>query len=671
MNHTIIFLAVSVFSATIGVRFCLAEEATPYKLDTIVVTATRTDARLKEAPANITVITKEDMEEKSALTLSDVFQSEPGVITTNLLNNPKLSTIDIRGYGETAAQNSLFLVDGRRVNDISMSGPDLMQIPVEMIERVEVYRGPATVLYGDNAIGGVINIILKKGEGKPTVKAGINTGSYDLYNPYASAFGREGKLSYYFLTSAYDTTGYRHNNDLHARDVAGRFSFHFMKNLGLNLGAGHHKDTCGLPGYLSLNDFAAGFSRKDTKTPDDFSATEDNFIDMDTKMKFGEDISLSLGGFYRNRHTSFHYETLFGLWGSMRQVETFSLTPKITVTKPLFSLKNALVGGIDYYYVPTRSNDSGTGTSSTTKINKTEDGFYLNDEMYLFKNLLASAGYRVTKAKYEFNSSDHTGFLSPIDDHVWKEKEAYRMGINYLFSKDGNAFLSYAKGFRLPTTDEYFNVFNAPPINESLEPHEVKEIDLGVRWNFLKNMGGNATYFSGRHKNEIYFNPLTFASENYDKTKREGLETSFFWLLTESLKLDVGYSYTKARFDGGRFDGNDLPLVPTHKFSGKLCYGWKDLTFAFTSTYVGERYMASDMLNRFQPLPGTTIHDLSILYKYKAIKAIAAVKNLTNKEYSAYGVVDNASSLRAFYPSAGRQFLLGLEYTFQNTIVEE
>jgi len=142
--------------------FAFAEES-PYTLDSIVVTATRTESKIKEVPANITIIGREQIEERGARTLTDVFRDEQGVFTRSLLGNPKYSTIDIRGFGETAAQNSLFLIDGRRVNEIDMSGTDLMQVPVEMIERIEIYRGPASVLYGDNAIGGAVNIILQKG----------------------------------------------------------------------------------------------------------------------------------------------------------------------------------------------------------------------------------------------------------------------------------------------------------------------------------------------------------------------------------------------------------------------------------------------------------------------------------------------------------------------------
>ncbi len=636
----------------------IAAEPVPYKPDDIVVTASRTETHLKETAVNITIVSKEELEEKGASTLIDALRDEPGVFTSDLLNNPKSSTVDIRGFGETAAQNSLFLIDGRRINDISMTGADLMQVPVGMIERIEVYRGPATVLFGDNAISGVVNIILKKGEGKPAITAGMNVGSYNLFNPYASTHGKSGKFGYHVFTSLYDTSGYRHNNDLRARDEIGHFSFDITKNLELNLRAGHHKDTYRLPGYLTKMDYLAGYDRKDTKSPDDFSSTEDNFVDLEPKITLADDISLFLGGSYRNRHTSFHYET-YGPWDSMRRVETFSLTPKVVVKKDIFSLKNSLVVGLDYYNSPTRSNDTGSYSSSTTRIRKEEYGFYLHDELQPFESVRLSAGYRMTRAIYDFDYFDHTGYLSAIDERLRKEKEAYTMGINYAFHKDGNIFLNYSKGFRLPVVDEYFSIYSTPPINESLEPHEVREIDLGVRWNFSHKIGGDLAVFYGKHKNEIYYNPFTYANENYDKTKREGLEASFFWLISDKIRLDLGYSYTKARFDGGQYDGNKVPLVPMNKFSGKISYTLDSLSFAFSGTYIGTRHMVSDFRNEFRTLPGTTTYDLNILYKYKGFKANAGIKNLFDKKYNGYG-----SYGVYLYPSAGRQFVFGLEYTF-------
>ena len=645
--------------------FAFAEES-PYTLDSIVVTATRTESKIKEVPANITIIGREQIEERGARTLTDVFRDEQGVFTRSLLGNPKYSTIDIRGFGETAAQNSLFLIDGRRVNEIDMSGTDLMQVPVEMIERIEIYRGPASVLYGDNAIGGAVNIILKKGEGAPSVIAGLNTGSYDLYNPYLGASGKQGRFSYNILTSSYETSGYRHNNDIRARDAFGSFSFDLPRDFTVSVKAGHHRDTYGLPGPLTDADLHGGvYDRKDSKTPLDEGNTEDNFIDFEASAKPCETVLLSLGAAYRKRHSSFHYDMDGNPWDSMRRFETMSLTPKITIKENVFSLKNTLVGGIDYYYSPSRSNDLGTGSDSDTNINKTEYGFYVNDEIHIMKDLLFSAGYRLAKVKYDIDYTDNTGFLAPINDFVKKEKDAFRFGLNYIFPEKGNIFVNYSKGFRFPATDEYFSPFAAPPINEALEPHTAKEIDLGIRFNFAKNIGASATVFSGRHKNEIYYNPLTFTNSNYGKTKREGLETSFFWLIVPGLRLDLGYTYMEAKFDGDDLDGNRVPMVPRNKLTGALSFALNELTLTFSSLYVGDRYMTSDIRNTYPALGGFTIHDLTGVYTWKGLKVTGGIRNLFDRQYSEYAVISNATGARNYYPSPERNYILGVQYIYK------
>ena len=85
-----------------------------------------------------------------------------GVVVRDFYGTGKTASVDIRGFGETAPLNVLVLVDGRRVNEIDLSGTDWTQIPIDQIERIEIVRGAGSVLYGDNAVGGVINIITKK-----------------------------------------------------------------------------------------------------------------------------------------------------------------------------------------------------------------------------------------------------------------------------------------------------------------------------------------------------------------------------------------------------------------------------------------------------------------------------------------------------------------------------
>jgi iron complex outermembrane receptor protein len=640
----------------------------PYRLDDIIVTASRIPTPLVEAPANVSIITKEDIEEMGATTLIDIFKREPGVFTSNLLNNPKFSAVDIRGYGETASQNVLFLVDGRRINSIDLSGTDLAQIPIDIIERVEIYRGPATVLYGDNAVAGAINIVTKKGEGKPTIKAGIITGSHNLYAPTLSILGKEGKFSYYALSSSYDSDGYRHNNSLRMKDLFGSFTFDAFRNLSVSLKAGHHIDRYGLPGALSQSDLNTGrYDRKDSKTPFDNSSTEDNFVDLGTDVRLGNHVTLSIYGSHRNRHSSFHYG-ISSPFDSKRVFETYGFTPKLLVDIPLWGMKNTLVTGFDYYNFPTSSSDFGPPyTNSITRIEKTDGAFYINDEFLPLKDLMLGFGYRIQKSSYQIDYTDNLGFLSPTDSSVRRENDAFRATANYLLGKKGSVFVAWAKGFRMPTTDELFSPYSSPPINQNLKPQVTKEIDAGIRYSLAEWLGGSLTYFQARTDNEIYYNPLTYTNGNYDKTKRDGVEAAIYIAFLKELNLDILYSYTGAKFDGGAFGGNRVPHVPKNKFSTKLTYTWKGLTAGAILSYFGPRYLISDQLNQLPKLPGVTLLDLNAKYTFKGVQAHFSVKNVMGKKYSEYGVASYPFMMPPtsnFYPSAERQFLCGFSYTF-------
>lgn len=123
-------------------------------LQEVVVTATRQEEEIRKIPANVTVITEEDIENSNAKNVADLLRSEEGIVVRDLLGNGKNAQVDMRGFGETGPFNTLVMVDGRRVNEIDLSGVDWTQIPLDQIQRIEIVRGTGTVLYGDNAVGG-------------------------------------------------------------------------------------------------------------------------------------------------------------------------------------------------------------------------------------------------------------------------------------------------------------------------------------------------------------------------------------------------------------------------------------------------------------------------------------------------------------------------------------
>lgn len=682
MLYTVFSILFFIF---ISVPNVFAEEV-PYKLDNIVVTATRTETVLQETPANITVITSDEMEQKGSTTLIDIFKEEPSITTKSFSGNVKQSSIDMRGYGEAAPQNVLFLIDGRRVNNVDISGADLAQIPVAMIERIEIYRGSASVMFGDNASAGAVNIILKKGEGKPNVMAKMFTGSYDTLSPSLSLSGGFKKFSYFLLSSSHDSNGYRENQNLQMKDVFGNFSIDPFRNLTVNIKAGHHKDRYGMPGAVLWQDLISGAAKRtDASTPSDNASTEDNFVDMEAAVKLAEDVKLSIGGSYRKRHNaSYFYSSgvFFGFpWSSegygMGSLETYGFTPRIVIDKPLYRFKNTFTMGFDYYKSPTTLDSSGgftffgvtTPSQTLADITKTDYGIYANEKIYPCDNLILDIGYRVHKAVYD---SNYTDYVTPALSTAYRthdRKEAFRASINYLFSKTGNAFITYAKGFRFPSTDELVNT-QTGVITTDLRPQTGWEINIGARWNPFKRFGGSLTLFQSKNHDEIFYNPFTFTNSNYEKTRRRGVETQMNFFVTKKVRVGIGYSYTEAKFDGSQLinntdvDGNDIPLVPRNKVTSNISYSFNNFVANLIAVYIGDRYAISDQLNSHRKLPGYTTCDFNLSYKYKDLEALFGIKNLTNVEYSELGVASTTSSRINLYPSPDRNYFLRLTYTF-------
>src|SRR5205823_4545092 len=138
------------------------------------------------------------------------------------------TSVDLRGFGAFATSNTLVLINGRRLNDIDNSGVDLSTIPRDSIERIEITRGNSgAVLYGDNAVGGVINIVLKNGVGGPPVamRAEAGYGSFNQRLANLSVAANSGPWSTSFYGNAIKSDGYRENNALDQRNGVGNLNY--------------------------------------------------------------------------------------------------------------------------------------------------------------------------------------------------------------------------------------------------------------------------------------------------------------------------------------------------------------------------------------------------------------------------------------------------------------
>ena len=266
------------------------EKRQAFMLPPIVVTPSRMDMTSLKVPGAVTVVNRGDIENSNAQTVTDVLRTATGVIVRDELGNGKAAVIDMRGFGESSKLNVLVLVDGRRINNIDLSGTDWTQIPLDQIEKIEVSRGAGSTLYGDNAVAGVINIITKRGEGPLKVNASSTYGSYDKMvfkgdlSGSVEDFEFVNKLSYNLNVSYSDNNGYRENNELETKDIAGSVYYYVNDDINLNASAGFHEDNYGLPGALFVSDLE-NIHRREAKYPFDEADIGDYYIRAGTYTK--------------------------------------------------------------------------------------------------------------------------------------------------------------------------------------------------------------------------------------------------------------------------------------------------------------------------------------------------------------------------------------------------
>jgi iron complex outermembrane recepter protein len=640
----------------------------------VVVTGTRFEERIERIPANITIIDEEDIRNSNANSVPDLLRSQEGIVVRDLLGTGKTAQVDLRGFGESAPHNVLVLVDGRRVNEIDLSGVDWTQIPIENIERIEILRGTGSVLYGDNAVGGVINIITRIPSQELAFSAGATMGSYGLHGERFSISGGQGKFTGFLYGNYQSTNGYRENNDYRAKDVGGRILFDATDFLILNFSGSYHTDDYGLPGPLP--EVALSTDRRSSLDPLDKAETEDGYLSLGFDLTLGGYGNLVTDISLRDRDSKSDFPDLLFPFVVDSNIRTKGLSTRYIWKGNLFDHNNTLVAGADLY----RSDQdlktfsgfftSAASLSGTADIGRDSLGLYISNEFSILENLILSAGARHEKVEYDLHQRDLGAFpLAPLDQTVTEREKAYSAGLTYLYSGKSSVFARANRSFRFPLSDELVLFdFDAGRIrvNSDLKPQTGVHYETGIRHFFSPNLQGTLTLFRADLKNELFFNPDTFTNENYPETRHEGLEIGGRAELFEILTLYGNYTYKKAVFEGGPFDGNDIPAVPRNNFSMGLRVHdvVPGLALTIQYNYVGSSHLISDQANQFDKLESYYTMDARISYAWRQVNAFVGVNNLTDREYSQYGVIGGFVPSPFFYPAAERNWVAGLQFTF-------
>lgn len=580
-------------------------------LDDVIITATRSEISTAEAPGSVTVISRKEIKEKGAKNILDVVRGTPGISLQGIGTGGR-KTITLRGM---ESRHTLILIDGKRIpssNDVIGPNTDYQYdwIPTENIERVEVVRGPMSVLYGADALGGVINVITRKPSGK--LQGNIK----------ATAYWADGDSK----------------DDGDGHDLDFNLSGNANDSLQFNIGAQQAKRSS-VESILKTDESAIEGRKKQQLTIGlDWQPAERHNIELDFiqgKEDRWYDTRTRKKQLYQSQYRLDRDQLSLGWKGSLGEVDaslrayqsSIDISNKATngvrATSPQKLKATTIEGNISFpigqkQFITTgfeqRKEELKNSRLKTGEDNVVLKSLYVQDEIDLTENLLFTLGARL---------DDHDIFgqeTSPRASIVWNATE------NWILKG------SYGHGFRAPnikqSSSDYVFTFGPNKIsgNSDLKPETNDTIELGANYSTSKysvdvaifdNKVKDLIELTGPTSNRIY--------QNISKARLKGLEVSNKVYLSKQLTLKTSYQYLDSK-DG---DGNRLKHRPRHVFSGGINWDNNDWQFGLNTEYLSGQIIEHNRVT--SSVPGYTLWNINARKRInKKIELAVGIDNVTD-----------------------------------------
>ena len=600
------------------------DETPDTRVPEIIVSATRIESTLAASPDAITVVTREEIEQLQARTVADVLATVPGVTISHTGQPGAQTSVFMRGAN---SGHTLVLIDGVRVNNAFNGRYDFVDLTVDNIERIEVVRGPQSTRYGSDALGGVINIVMKRGAAEPTGTALLEVGSNSSLRARGSAAASVGKLGVSAEMSYFDTDNERPNGQYTVADGSFGATWQALERLAVGLTGTHRTSEAGAPNDRFTND------------PNDLTRNENTQVTLDVHAVPAPwwDARLSLSKGRERTRFDGPEPNPPGFYGDLKS-ETVSDSERADFQN-VFTIAAGHQLLVDLSTDRTPTEYTATSAFGPTTLDRSVSSSAISGQYDYSpsKSFTASLGGRVDD-------------FSSFGTHA-----TGRAGARYTLQGAGTILRANAgTGFHAPTiSDLYYPGFSNP----DLQPEESFGWDIGVEQPlFAGRLQVGAAWFNNDFDNLIAFSTTSFRPENIAEARTAGLETFVQWLPLAGLTVNGTYTWLAVAED--RATGDRLLRRAEHTGSVAAHYRYSQWVQIDTSA----RFAGSSADKNFTKIPAENVTNDGYI-KWDAgvtitplphLSLIARVENLLDSSYEeAYG-----------FPALGRTFWGGVSVSF-------